>query len=163
MKKIIIFALSLIGFSLMSFVSLENGKLTLEKKWKLTYTLEFSCGHPWSLCGGYGERCPGINDLIYCHIPCWGAGTDCQHSVQIELGFKPSTGVVEEVSMDLINEADVEVLNMPSRSFEILDDNSQTVYLNIPAQTVQVDNFNPSNNTIYAMQNFTVTAAPTYQ
>lgn len=164
MKKIFILSLSLIGLTMMSFVLLKNGKLPAEKKWKWSYTFTFTTGHVSTVCGGIGERCLNLVELTLnpCHIACWGEGGDCTHTTTIEVGFKAGTNEVDYVNMDLLNESDVQVLNMPSRSFPIQNESGNNVYLNVPSQVVVVDNFNPANNVIYSLSNCTVTNSPTY-
>jgi hypothetical protein len=105
---------------------------------------------------------PGAFGLQRCHIPCWGSGSECNYTATIEVGFKASNGIVEGVTMDLNNENDLEILNMPSRSCKIQDENLQNMYFNIPAQTIKIDNFNPNKNNLYALKNCSITKDPKF-
>ncbi|OYU97680.1 MAG: hypothetical protein CFE21_05150 [Bacteroidetes bacterium B1(2017)] len=64
--------------------------------------------------------------------------------------------------MDLIGEADHASLPLPNRSVTILDENGVLKYLNIPAQIIHTPNFNPNVNTIYSLQNCTITKTALY-
>lgn len=154
----------MISLLMMSFKLNPNAVSELEKKWKVSYTFTMSVGHSSPACGGVGDRCVNFSDFstYSCHITCWGIGTDCSHTVTIELGFRPSLNAQGSVTMDLINEQDIPSLNMPGRSFLIESDEGNDAYLNIPPQVVIVNNFNSNDNVIYALSHCTVTNTPTY-
>lgn len=108
------------------------------KKFKLSYTLEVSLGHPSSACNGY--CCFDFISQTWFHLPCFGEGSECKHTVTIEYELMPSQSGVTDVTLDLIDEVDHADLPLPNRSVKIYDENGNLKYLNIPAQIIHVTN-----------------------
>jgi hypothetical protein len=136
---------------------------------KIGYTFDFRAGHQSNPCGGIGEMCLDIglpfSTKYPCHIPCWGAGNECGHKIEIsfKLSAMPSepSNPTQDAMMTRIDESSVPILCMPSRSFEVTL-NDETWYVNIPSQTIYVNNFVTGQDVIYPLSDVTVTSTPSF-
>ena len=71
------------------------------------------------------------------HVDCQGAGEMCRKASRVSLISTDTT--LYATTLDTIGFTDLDVLNMPSRSFSLEVDEGVYTYLNIPAQLVYRD------------------------
>jgi hypothetical protein len=138
------------------------------KKLLFEYTITFSAGHKSADCGGVGELCltqfyPSVWGLTACHIPCWGSGSDCQHSFKIGLAPASTAPDVYDGQLDTEDHFNGPTLNMPDRSCEI-EVESQTRWMNIPSQVVAIQDYNENSPPhLYNLENITITEEPIFE
>jgi hypothetical protein len=152
-------ALCFMGLQIASF-SIEPAKRML-----FTYTITFSAGHTQASCFGVGEECSLLCGGMPCpcHIPCWGAGSACTHTVTIGLTPAMDEGEFDGVFDTEQDGFNGEVLNMPSRSGPIIH-GGQNKYLNIPEQKVFIANYDPGAPPhLYNLSHITITDSPLFE
>ena len=89
------------------------------------------------LMGHDGANCPGcitLNDKRM-HIDCQGEGSACRKASAVALSYDIDNNLIA-TTVDTFGLTDLDVLNMPSRSFALEIDEGVYSYLNIPAQLV---------------------------
>lgn len=92
------------------------------------------------LMGHDGANCPGcitLNDKRM-HIDCQGEGSACRKASAVALSYDIDNNLIA-TTVDTFGLTDLDVLNMPSRSFALEIDEGVYSYLNIPAQLVYRD------------------------
>ena len=92
------------------------------------------------LMGHDGANCPGcitLNDKRM-HIDCQGEGSACRKASAVALSYDVDNNLIA-TTVDTFGLTDLDVLNMPSRSFALEIDEGVYSYLNIPAQLVYRD------------------------
>jgi hypothetical protein len=72
------------------------------------------------------------------HVDCQGAGEMCRKASRVSLISTDTT--LYATTLDTVGFTDLDILNMPSRSFSLEIDEGVYSYLNIPAQVVYRDN-----------------------
>lgn len=86
------------------------------------------------LMGHDGANCPGcitLNDKRM-HIDCQGEGSACRKASAVALSYDIDNNLIA-TTVDTFGLTDLDVLNMPSRSFALEIDEGVYSYLNIPA------------------------------
>lgn len=89
------------------------------------------------LMGHNGANCPGcitLNDKRM-HIDCQGEGSACRKASAVALSYDIDNNLIA-TTVDTFGLTDLDVLNMPSRSFALEIDEGVYSYLNIPAQLI---------------------------
>lgn len=96
------------------------------------YIIFCNMGHDASTCKG----CIAIDGVMY-HVDCQGVGEACRKSSCVSL---VSTGnSLYATTVDTFGFTNLDILNMPARSFALEVDEGVYSYLNIPAQLVLRD------------------------
>ncbi len=112
----------------------DNKLVPIESSGKAVnqFVLYCSMGHDRSTCHG----CVMIDGVIH-HIDCQGGGSKCRKASSVSLTSTDSS--LCATTVDTFGLTDLDVLNMPSRSFALEIDEGVYSYLNIPAQLVYRD------------------------
>jgi len=97
------------------------------------YVLFFFMGHDASKCPG----CLYVGGSL-AHIDCQGVGSACRKASAVALTYDIDNNLIA-TTVDTFGLTDLDVLNMPSRSFALEIDEGVYSYLNIPAQLVYRD------------------------
>ncbi|MES2779576.1 MAG: hypothetical protein V4651_06715 [Bacteroidota bacterium] len=134
----------------------------------IEYTINFTSGHKYSACGGYGELCIGYGGVFYpspCHIPCWGEGAECGHTVKISIGKALDVDPNELTYDGTINTQqdgfNGQILAMPARSVQV--DGVFGKFINIPRQnSIQTDYKEGNLTYIYYVKGITFSEEPKY-
>ncbi|HOI31142.1 MAG: hypothetical protein PHG67_01840 [Bacteroidales bacterium] len=114
---------------------IENILINKSIGWEVT----FSAGHDWPLCA---PGCfPSAGPPFWIHIPCWGSGTNCTHTIGFSIFKSSNLFSIEnldkpyDVEVVLKNEIIDSGFPFPSRSVSYLV-NDDTFWLNIPEQNI---------------------------
>ena len=89
--------------------------------------------------GHDGSKCKGclMMDGHMVHVDCQGAGEMCRKASRVSLISTDTT--LYATTLDTVGFTDLDILNMPSRSFSLEIDEGVYSYLNVPAQLVYRD------------------------
>ena len=91
----------------------------------------------FSFMGHDGSKCPGClsfhGQLI--HVDCQGEGSACRTSSIVSLSYDLDNNLIA-TTVDTFGFTNLDILNMPSRSFSLETGPGVYTYLNIPAQLV---------------------------
>ena len=147
------------------FLLLTLSLYSFKNKVIFQYSITISTGHTAVSCAGVGETCSFLCQGFpcRCHIPCWGEGNACQHTITI--GLAPSgTPNIYNGSIDTQTDGfNGEVLNMPARSVLLVGGDFGGSYLNIPSQISAIVGYDPNNPPhIYSVTGLTITTTPLY-
>lgn len=87
--------------------------------------------------GHDGSRCPGcmLFHGEWIHVDCQGEGSACNKSSKVALSYDLD-GNLYATTVDTFGFTNLDILNMPARSFVLEVDEGVYSYLNIPAQLV---------------------------
>ena len=115
----------------------------------------------WMFCamGHDGSRCPGcitINGKRV-HIDCQGAGDACLKATRITLQYSVDS-VLTASTLDTFGLTNLNILNMPARSFSLEFNDGVYVYLNIPGQMVYRD----ATTQQFTFTGLSLTSSPLY-
>lgn len=90
--------------------------------------------------GHNGANCPGclsINGKMI-HVDCQGVGDACSKASNVSLSYDLDNNLIA-TTVDTFGFTNLDILNMPSRSFSLEIEPRVYTYLNIPAQLVYRD------------------------
>lgn len=112
----------------------DNKLIQLDSQEKAVnqYVMYCSMGHDKSTCKG----CIMIDGVMR-HVDCQGGGSMCRKASTVSLTSTDTS--LYATTVDTFGFTDLDVLNMPSRSFSLEIDEGEYTYLNVPAQFVYRD------------------------